>query len=161
MENLISKELLLELKLFDNIENRDWRYEVNENTLKIIYNITNCFSGNCFTINIYELGFKLKEWSYSKCNEIISYTEGSEVYQTQLDKKVTLKEVTDEFVTRKELKLELELINKTTLNIEKEVSNIDERMEKVLLLLQDIKLNKKDYENYFWISKNYVKYESL
>lgn len=88
MENLISKELLLELKLFDNIENRDWRYEVNENTLKIIYNITNCFSGNCFTINIYELGFKLKEWSYSKCNEIISYTEGSEVYQTQLGKKV-------------------------------------------------------------------------
>lgn len=61
-----------------------------------------------------------------------------------LDKKVTLKEVTDEFVTRKELKLELELINKTTLNIEKEVSNIDERMEKVLVILQDIKQNQKD-----------------
>lgn len=66
-------------------------------------------------------------------------------FKIALDKKVTLKEVTDEFVTRKELKLELELINKTTLNIEKEVSNIDERVEKILLLLQDIKsCNKKD-----------------
>lgn len=65
-------------------------------------------------------------------------------YKIELQKKVTLKEVTDEFVTRKELKLELELINKTTINIEKEVSNIDEQMKRVLLLLQDIKSNKKD-----------------
>ena len=65
-------------------------------------------------------------------------------YKIELQKKVTLKEVTDEFVTRKELKLELELINKTTLNIEKEVSSIDEKMGKVFLILQDIKLNKKD-----------------
>ena len=65
-------------------------------------------------------------------------------FKIALDKKVTLKEVTDEFVTRKELKLELELINKTTLNIEKEISNIDERMKRVLTLLQDIKSNKKD-----------------
>lgn len=65
-------------------------------------------------------------------------------YKIELQKKVTLKEVTDEFVTRKELKLELELINKTTINIEKEVSSIDEQMKRVLLLLQDIKSNKKD-----------------
>ncbi len=32
----------------------------------------------------YELAFKLKEWSYSRCYEIISYTEGCEVFQTQL-----------------------------------------------------------------------------
>lgn len=65
-------------------------------------------------------------------------------YKIELQKKVTLKEVTDEFVTRKELKLELELINKTTINIEKEVSSIDEQMKRVLALLQDIKSNKKD-----------------
>lgn len=65
-------------------------------------------------------------------------------YKIELQKKVTLKEVTDEFVTRKELKLELELINKTTINIEKEVSSIDEQMKRVLSLLQDIKSNKKD-----------------
>ena len=65
-------------------------------------------------------------------------------FKIALDKKVTLKEVTDEFVTRKELKLELELINKTTINIEKEVSSIDEQMKRVLTPLQDIKSNKKD-----------------
>lgn len=65
-------------------------------------------------------------------------------YKIELQKKVTLKEVTDEFVTRKELKLELELINKTTINIEKEVSSIDEQMKRVLSLLQDIKSNKRD-----------------
>ena len=37
------------------------------------------------SINIYELAFKLKEWSYSKCYEIVSYTEGCEIFQTQLD----------------------------------------------------------------------------
>ena len=36
------------------------------------------------SINIYELAFKCKNWAYSKCNEIISYTEGCEIYQTQL-----------------------------------------------------------------------------
>lgn len=38
--------------------------------------------------NIYELAFKLKEWSYSKCYEIISYTEGCEIFQTQLDETI-------------------------------------------------------------------------
>lgn len=72
MKNLISKELLLELKLFDNIENREYRYEVNGNTLKVVYNITNCFDGNWFIINIYELGFKLKEWAKNNSYTIIS-----------------------------------------------------------------------------------------
>lgn len=39
-------------------------------------------------INIYELAFKLKEWSYSRCYEIVSYTEGCEVFQTQLDETI-------------------------------------------------------------------------
>jgi len=65
-------------------------------------------------------------------------------YKIELQKKVTLKEVTEEFVTRKELQLELEIINKTTSSIEKEVKSIDDRMERVLSLLQDIKSNKKD-----------------
>ena len=36
----------------------------------------------------YELAFKLKEWSYSRCYEIVSYTEGCEVFQTQLDETI-------------------------------------------------------------------------
>ena len=32
----------------------------------------------------YELAFKLKAWAYSKCCEIVSYTEGCEIFQTQL-----------------------------------------------------------------------------
>ena len=47
-------------------------------------NITMC---KCY-INIYELAFKLKEWSYSKCYEIVSYTEGCEIFQTQLDETI-------------------------------------------------------------------------
>ena len=65
-------------------------------------------------------------------------------YKIELQKKVTLKDVTDEFVSRKELKLELALMNKTTANIEKEVASIEEQMKTVLSLLQDIKSNKKD-----------------
>ena len=70
MENIISKEILSELKLFDNIENRDWKYEVNGNTLKVVYNITNCFEGNWFTINIYELAHKCKEWAFKQGYEL-------------------------------------------------------------------------------------------
>ena len=36
----------------------------------------------------YELAFKCKEWSYSRCCEIISYTEGCEIFQTQLDETI-------------------------------------------------------------------------
>jgi len=86
---MISRELLLELKLFDSIENREWNFEINGNTLKVIYNITNCFSGNWFTINIYELAHKCKEWAYNKGYEIVSlahmiriYKNGYEVYYT-------------------------------------------------------------------------------
>ena len=35
-------------------------------------------------INIYELAFKLKIWAYSNCCELVSYTEGCEIFQTQL-----------------------------------------------------------------------------
>ena len=35
-------------------------------------------------INIYELAFKLKIWAYFNCYEIVSYTEGCEVFQTRL-----------------------------------------------------------------------------
>lgn len=58
-------------------------------------------------------------------------------FKIALDKKVTLKEVTEEFVTRKELELKLELINKTTSNIEKDVLSIDNKVEKVLNLLEN------------------------
>lgn len=59
-------------------------------------------------------------------------------FEKALDKKVTLKEVTEEFVTRKELELQLELIRNTTANIEKEVNSVDGKVEKVLNILQEI-----------------------
>ena len=58
-------------------------------------------------------------------------------FEKALDKKVTLKEVTEEFVTRKELELQLELIRNTTANIEKEVNSVDGKVEKVLNILQE------------------------
>lgn len=32
----------------------------------------------------YEVAFKLKIWAYSNCCELVSYTEGCEIFQTQL-----------------------------------------------------------------------------
>ena len=58
-------------------------------------------------------------------------------FEKALDKKVTLKEITEEFVTRKELELQLELIRNTTANIEKEVNSVDGKVEKVLNILQE------------------------
>ena len=65
-------------------------------------------------------------------------------YKIELQKKVTLKEVANDFITRKELDLRLQLIETTTTNTNKEVSKIEEQLKDVLHLLQDIKLNKKD-----------------
>lgn len=59
-------------------------------------------------------------------------------FEKALDKKVTLKEVTEEFVTRKELELQLELIKNTTSNIEKEVNKVEEQVNKVLDILQEL-----------------------
>ena len=81
MENLISKELLSEVL---GVDIRKINNSILDGNLYYYKTFVKCKS----KINIYELGFKVKEWSYSKCNEIISYTEGSEVYQTQLGKKV-------------------------------------------------------------------------
>lgn len=61
-----------------------------------------------------------------------------------LDKKVTLKEVNEEFITRKELDLRLQLIETTTTNTNREVAKMEKQLEEVLHLLQDIKINKKD-----------------
>ena len=61
-----------------------------------------------------------------------------------LDKKVTLKEVNDEFITRKELDLRLQLIETTTTNTNREVAKMEKQLEEVLHLLQDIKIIKKD-----------------
>lgn len=65
-------------------------------------------------------------------------------YKIELQKKVTLKEVANDFITRKELDLRLQLIETTTTNTNKEVSKMEDQLKEVLHLLQDIKLNKKD-----------------
>lgn len=49
---------------------------------KLNNNFSTDFSG--LDISVYELAFKLKEWSYSNCCELVSYTEGCEIFQTQL-----------------------------------------------------------------------------
>jgi len=66
-------------------------------------------------------------------------------FEKALDKKVTLKEVTDEFITRKELDLRLQLIETTTNTIKSEVSKVEKQSEQIISILQDIKSNKKDY----------------
>lgn len=60
-----------------------------------------------------------------------------------LDKKVTLKEVNEEFITRKELDLRLQLIETTTTNTNREVAKMEKQLEEVLHLLQDIKIGAK------------------
>lgn len=54
-----------------------------------------------------------------------------------LDKKVTLKEVTEEFITRKELDLRLQLIETTTTNTNREVAKMEKQLEEVLHILQN------------------------
>lgn len=53
-----------------------------------------------------------------------------------LDKKVSLKEVTEEFITRKELDLRLQLIETTTTNTNREVAKMEKQLEEVLHILQ-------------------------
>lgn len=65
-------------------------------------------------------------------------------YKIELEKKVTLKEVANDFITRKELDLRLQLIESTTTNTNREVSKMEEQLKEVLHLLQDIKSNHKD-----------------
>lgn len=83
---MISKELLsevLEIKVFAEIREDD---DIRNNIL--VYWEFDGYGNECRNINIYELAFKCKKWAYSNSNEIISYTEGAEIYQTQLDEKI-------------------------------------------------------------------------
>lgn len=57
-------------------------------------------------------------------------------FKMALDKKVTLKEVTEEFITRKELDLRLQLIETTTTNTNREVAKMEKQLEEVLRILQ-------------------------
>lgn len=84
----ISKELLSEVLPFKNLEGRTWQYNLTDNNINITYNINKYFEGNTYQINIYELAFKLKIWAYSNCCELVSYTEGCEIFQTQLDETI-------------------------------------------------------------------------
>lgn len=67
------------------------------------------------------------------------YDESKKVlteFEKALDKKVTLKEVTEEFITRKELDLRLQLIETTTTNTNREVAKMEKQLEEVLHILQ-------------------------
>ena len=85
---MISKELL------SNVLDNEVPYQVKVHKIIIKNNSLNYFynskdsGGGLFEaneyINIYELANKCKEWAISKCYEIVSYTEGCEIFQTQL-----------------------------------------------------------------------------
>lgn len=80
----ISKELISKVL---EIDKRLLRIdEIKENHI-FFYTMSNVGEYQNY-INIYELAFKCKEWAYSKCNEIISYTEGCEIFQTQMGEKI-------------------------------------------------------------------------
>ena len=82
----ISKELLsevLSIKVFTEISENDY----GKNNILVYWEFDG-YHNHCRNINIYELAFKCKEWAYSKCNEIISYTEGCEIFQTQMGEKI-------------------------------------------------------------------------
>ena len=84
----VSKELLSEVLSYKlPYKIKVHKIIVRNGTLNYFYNIKdNCgglFEANAY-INIYELAFKLKEWAYSNCCELVSYTEGCEIFQTQL-----------------------------------------------------------------------------
>lgn len=68
---------------------------------------------------------------YDEANKVL--TE----FEKALDKKVTLKEVTEEFITRKELDLRLQLIESTTTNTNREVAKMEKQLEEVLNILQN------------------------
>ncbi len=54
-----------------------------------------------------------------------------------LDKRATIKEVRDEFITRQELELRLKVIETTTEATNKEVLKMEKQLESILLILQE------------------------
>lgn len=61
--------------------------KTNRFTCDNIYGNIACLrdgNGGGWDYNIYEFAFRCKEWAYKQCYEIISYTEGCKIYQTQI-----------------------------------------------------------------------------
>ena len=84
---MISKELLKNVLYGEDIDN----ISIISNSVKFEYShyVNGIFQYRRKTvINIYELAFECKKWAYKNCSEIISYTEGAEIYQTQLGRKI-------------------------------------------------------------------------
>lgn len=84
----VSKELLSEVLSYKlPYKIKVHKIIVCTGTLNYFYNSKdNCgglFEANAY-INIYELASKLKEWAFTRGYEIVSYTEGCEIFQTQL-----------------------------------------------------------------------------
>ena len=73
----ISKELFEEVMKNKIFYSND--FHIDNNIISYVENDT------WKDISINDFFFKCKEWAYKQCNEIISYTEGCEIYQTQLD----------------------------------------------------------------------------
>ena len=79
----ISKELLSEVLGINNISSIIYDIDF-PNIIEYSQYATLARGRRSTEINIYELAFKLKIWAYSNCCELVSYTEGCEIFQTQL-----------------------------------------------------------------------------
>ena len=85
----VSKELLSEVLVGLEL---DYEYPIefysNKNAFRYWVMESPKYQSTSEYINIYELAFKLKIWAYSNCCELVSYTEGCEIFQTQLDETI-------------------------------------------------------------------------
>lgn len=76
---MISKELLSEVVKFENIDGREWKFDIVNNIVVITYNIQKYSEGNRTEINIYELAHKCKEWAFNNGYELFSNLEFCQV----------------------------------------------------------------------------------
>ena len=70
---------------------------------------------------------------YDDLNKTVSMIE------RELEKKASLKEVAEEYVSRRELELTLQKIELVTTSTNKEVAKIDKQMEEIIHILQEIR----------------------
>ena len=79
----ISKELLGEVLKLEVVKHS--LFNKSNKSFNITYmQSEDSLKSSWMPINIYEFAFKCKEWAYKQCYEIISYTEGCKIYQTQI-----------------------------------------------------------------------------
>jgi len=82
---MIKRELLKEVFKFDNINNRDWHFNINNNDIIVTYNKKKYFTGNIKKINIYQLAFdNCKKWAFKRGYDIeSSHYKDCQLYDTK------------------------------------------------------------------------------